>query len=194
MIKTNDGITLIELVMVVSVIGILVVALGFQFQGWMGRYRAENQIKEIYTDLMNARARAMTNNRIHFARLLDSSSYAIYEDDSDGSAKVPDGDGVLQIGAGDSADTQLAGFPKTVEYILDWNNNTVAAPTDLVFNADGTIGTPGFISVFVDKDGDGERDFTSDNECIEILQTRISIGALDDNGTPSKSDDECVTK
>ncbi len=65
----EDGVTLIELIVVVSVIGILVVALGFTFQGWMGRYKVESQMKEMYIDLMNARARAMQRNRMSFCGL-----------------------------------------------------------------------------------------------------------------------------
>ncbi|HLA00790.1 MAG TPA: prepilin-type N-terminal cleavage/methylation domain-containing protein, partial [Thermodesulfovibrionales bacterium] len=98
----NNGITLIELIIVISIIGILAVALGFEFTGWMGGYRVESQMKEMYVDLMDARARAMQRNRTHFVRL-NNSSYSIYEDDSDGTNKVPDGDATLQTGTGSSA-------------------------------------------------------------------------------------------
>jgi prepilin-type N-terminal cleavage/methylation domain-containing protein len=191
---SNRGVTLIELIVVVSVIGILVVALGFSFQGWMGSYKVESQIKEMYVDLMNARARAMQKNRVHFVRLNNSNSYSIYEDDSDGTAKVPDGDGTLQTGTGASADTQLGGFPKTVEYNINWNNSAVGAPVNLTFNTRGIATTLGSISIFVDRDGNGEKDFEPDYDCIVIASTRINTGKLDDKGTTSRGDDECNAK
>jgi len=190
----NKGITLIELIVVVSVIGILVIALGFSFQGWMGKYRVESQIKEMYVDLMNARARAMERNRIHFVRLNNSNSYSIYEDDSDGANKVPDGDGTLQTGTGSSADTQLPTYPQTVEYNLDWNNSAVAAPINLTFNTKGIATTLGTISIFVDRNSDGKKDFEPDYDCIVIASTRINTGKLDDKGTTSRGDDECNAK
>lgn len=190
----NRGITLIELIIVISIIGILAVALGFSFQGWMGGYKVERQTKEMYVDLMNTRARAMQRNRLHFVRFNNSTSYSIYEDDSDGTNKVPDGDGALQTGTGPTADTQLGGFPKTVQYNLDWNNSAVTAPTNLTFNTRGIAATLGSISIFVDRDGDGKKDFEPDYDCIVISATRINTGKLNDKGTPSRADDDCEAK
>lgn len=190
----EKGITLIELIIVISIIGILAVALGFSFQGWMGSYKVESQIKEMYVDLMNARARAMQRNRAHFVSLNNSTSYSIYEDDSDGTNKVPDGDGTLQTGTGSGADTQLPGFPKTVEYANDWANSAITTPRNLTFNTKGLATTLGTISIFVDRDGNGKKDFEPDYDCIVISTTRINTGKLNDKGTTSRADDECVAK
>jgi len=190
----NQGITLIELIIVISIIGILAVALGFEFSGWMGGYRVESQTKEMYVDLMNARARAMQRNRTHFVRLNDSTSYSIYEDDSDGTNKVPDGDGTLQLGTGSSADTELPTFHRTVEYNLDWNNNAITSPIRLTFNTRGLATTLGSLSIFVDRDGDDKKDVDPDYDCIVISATRINMGNLNDKGTTSRADDECIAK
>ncbi len=95
----NHGITLIELIIVISIIGILAVALGFEFTGWMGGYRVESQTKEMYVDLMNARARAMQRNRVHFVRLfIPPTQYTNMYDDTN---PAPDGDGTyLQTALG----------------------------------------------------------------------------------------------
>jgi prepilin-type N-terminal cleavage/methylation domain-containing protein len=188
--KQNRGITLIELIVVISVIGILAVSLGFEFTGWIGAYRVESQAKEMYVDLMNARARAMQRNRVYFVRINNSTSYSIYEDDTDGTSTVPDGDGILQTGT----DTQLPTYPKTVEYNLDWNNSVVGPPVNLTFNTKGIMTTLGSLSIFVDRDGDGRKDFDPDYDCIVIAPTRINMGRLDDKGTIDRGDDECEAK
>lgn len=86
---TNKGITLVETMVVVSIIAIPVIALGFSYQGWMGKYRIESQIKETYPDLMEARTRAMTRNMLHFA-VINTGNYAIYEDTNNSYGNAPD--------------------------------------------------------------------------------------------------------
>ena len=115
--RINDykGVTLIELIIVIAIVGILVVALGFSYTGWMGKYRAESQTKDIYTELLNARARAMNRNRIHFVNFPSTTSYEVYEDTSNAAGvAVIDGDGFLQT----ANDTRLPTFPKTLQYAV----------------------------------------------------------------------------
>jgi len=188
----NEGITLIELIVVVSIIGVLIAAIGISFEGWKGTHKVESEIKVLYEDLMDARVRARNKARFHFVRLLDSTSYTMYEDDSDGTNKVPDGDGVLQTTG--TPDTEIPSFPKTVEIELDWNNSGITSPVNLSFDTKGLAGNTGEISVFVDDDSNGEQDFTPDYDCIVISTTRIIMGQLDVKGTSLRSDDECIPK
>jgi prepilin-type N-terminal cleavage/methylation domain-containing protein len=52
MISTKDnGITLVELLIAISIVCILAVALGFEYADWVGRYRVETQIREMHLDL-----------------------------------------------------------------------------------------------------------------------------------------------
>ncbi|HAM51283.1 MAG TPA: hypothetical protein DCP92_11575 [Nitrospiraceae bacterium] len=78
----QDGITLIELIIVVSIICILAVALGYQFNGWLVRYQVESQIKKMQADLMAARQRAMEKNVQYVVQLpaLQGTGYTICED------------------------------------------------------------------------------------------------------------------
>lgn len=95
--KGNKGITLIELLVVVSIIGILAVALGFSFQGWMGAYKVESIVKEVYSDLMDARSKAMTSGGMSYYVDINAASYQIFQDTN--------GDPANDVG-----DTPMPGF------------------------------------------------------------------------------------
>lgn len=176
--KQENGITLIELIIVISVIAILVVALGFSFQGWMGKYRVENQIKQMHSDFMNARAGAMSMNRVHFVTY-DDDEYAIYDDRN----PLPDGDGGLQppadcrVSAG--SDDCLRGFcsrpnhicGKDVEYAITWTGPV----NQITFDRRGMMNPAG--SIYLTSTVD------ADYDCIRISQTRINMGKWDANTT-----------
>ncbi len=109
----NRGITLIELLVVASIIGILIIALGFSFQGWQGNYKIESATKDLYADLMDARGRAMTRNRMYFVRL-NTDNYSVYEDTNDDTNFNP--------GAGDNPIPEFASA-KNIEYDLAWTGD-----------------------------------------------------------------------
>ena len=152
--KREEGVTLIELIIAVSIIGILVVALGFQFNTWMGRYRVETQIKQIHTDLMNARARAMDRNRV-FCATISANQYTIREDLD----PAPDGDGDCD----DAGDNPLSTYPKTVLYVMNWTGGT-----PIIFDRRGIISPLGSINLTSTVD--------ADYDCLTITQTRINMG------------------
>lgn len=174
----NRGFTLIELLVVITVFGILVVALSFAFIGWQGRYKVESQIKDIYADLMDARVRAMRVNRVHFVDFPDTTSYTIYEDDSDGTNKVPDGDGLFQPGSGNNADTELPSFPKTINYDVKIGTVAGVPPFTFTFNRRGLALQERTICIFTDFDGDKISDVNPDYDCIVLSATRINMGKL----------------
>ena len=158
----NRGITLIELIIVISIIGILLIALGFSFEGWMGGYRVESQTKEMYVDLMNARARAMQRNRLHVVDFPSATQYRIREDTDEDN--VPD--------------TILPSFPKTVQYNISWSWSGASNQYRVNFDNRGIVqpaSNPlgGTICIA------GSSTTTSpDYDCVEISQTRINTGKL----------------
>jgi prepilin-type N-terminal cleavage/methylation domain-containing protein len=190
----DKGMTLVELLVVIAIINIIAISTAFSFRGWMGKYKIESQTKDLYVELTDARLSAMENKRTHFVRLQDATSYTFYEDDSNGGVKVPDGDGVLQTGSGASSDTELPSYPKNVEYDIDWNNNSIAAPINFSFNTRGISSVQADISVYLDRDSDGVQDAIPDYDCIAIRTTRINLGKLEINGTSNRLDDECIIK
>jgi type II secretory pathway pseudopilin PulG len=161
----DDGITLAELIIVVSIIGILTVAVGFSFEGWMGTYRIESQIKELYSDLMEARTRAMTWNRMHFV-VLNISNYVVYEDTNDNA--------ILEPGAG--GDNPVPGYmdpgtlnarAKMVQYDLGWAG-TIEFDTRGLSSSAAAVSVPVALPPGIHPDYD----------CILVYQSRIRIGQM----------------
>jgi prepilin-type N-terminal cleavage/methylation domain-containing protein len=178
-IMGNSGFTLIEMLVVIGIIGILAIALGFSFEGWQGRYRVESTIKDVESDLMKARARAMQRNRGHFFTLA-ANQYTMQEDLS----PWPDGDGDLTA----ADDVRPAGYndpipllQKDVDapYTLTWNGNAeIEFTTRGLYVVEPPPNDTKTICMFTDFDGDLDSDVEPDYDCLVISQTRIILGKL----------------
>lgn len=152
--RNNKGLTLIELIIVIAIIGILVVALAFSFQGWLAAYNVESQIKTLHADLMNARARAMQRNRAHLVDFFPSATtYRISEDLNENGA----------INTGEP----LPSFPKNVDYTVNWDGGGT-----ITFDNRGLASPNGTIS-FTLPSG-----VTPDYDCITLEATRINMGLM----------------
>ncbi len=173
--KSNRGITLIEIIVAISVVGILVAALAFEFQGWFGSYKVESQIKEMYVDLMNARARAMQKNRMHFVDLPSAQpkQYTIYEDTN----TAPDGNGTLET----ASDTQM--LQKTTDYTIV--PALAFGDTRFNFNKNGLVSHNGSIRLF--------STVTPNYDCIVLFTTRINIGKWEECDS-SHAGNECCAR
>jgi len=157
----NRGITLIELIVVITIIGILAIALGFDFTGWIAKYRVESQVKEMYVDLMNARARAMERNRAHFV-VVNTGDYQIFEDTNE------DGD------YDEGTDQPIQGFA-TIKKLANssyWTG-TVTMDTRGLVNQNGTIRF---------NIGTNNPDY----DCIVLFSTRINMGKWDGSNCVAK--------
>ena len=167
-IKDNRGVTLIELMVVVSIVAILVVALGFSFEGWIGKYRLESATKDMYSDLMEAKTRALTRTRAHFITI-NATQYVIYEDTN----TAPDGNGTLET----AADTVV--LQKTIP-----NNYQLQMVSAGAFPQTLTVDTRGLITPAIVIRIDNTR--TPDYDCILVGQVRVQMGKY--NGTTSSCD------
>jgi prepilin-type N-terminal cleavage/methylation domain-containing protein len=170
----NDGVSLIELLVVVSIIGLLIIAMGFSYENWMGNYRLESQTKDLYFDLADARSNAMSHNRVHWV-VLEDQQYTIYEDTN----PAPDGDGVLNI----AADTQVVPTPPTpgkrYEYGFRLQGiNGATLPQTITFNTRGLMAwapappPPGNLDVRFWFTSTKDPDF----DCIVIEQSKVWTG------------------
>lgn len=155
-----SGFTLIELLVVITAIAILSGALAFSFEGWMIGYNVESQIKEMHLDLMNARARAIQKDRMHFIDLT-AGQYTIFEDTN----PAPNGDGI----SNPLADTQVSQIDLDPRYPIRWSDpadTRIAFDTKGLSSDDKTIcSNTAVIS-------------NADYDCIDISSTRIKMGRL----------------
>jgi prepilin-type N-terminal cleavage/methylation domain-containing protein len=169
----NKGITLIELIIVVTIVGILATSLGFSFQGWISGYNVENLIKEMHIDLMNARALTMRNNRMQFVDLT-TTQYTIYEDtNNNGSHEAP------------PTDESVSQKNLNIRYPITWSD---AANTTVEFNTKGISNN--------DKTICSNTSVDADYNCIIITATRINMGQLTTKITDGGACDaaNCIAK
>lgn len=163
------GVTLIELIIVVSIIAILIVALGFSFQGWMAGYRIESQVKEMHVDLMNARTNALQRNRAHFV-IVATNNYQIFEDTNENGA----------YNAGVDAGMVRFTNPKTLGTASLWAGT-------VTMNTRGLVDPNNTIRFNIGTN-------TPDYDCIVLFDTRINIGLWGDCDNNGGTPDECCAQ
>jgi prepilin-type N-terminal cleavage/methylation domain-containing protein len=180
LLSTGRGITLVELLVVVSIVAILAVVLGYNYSGWSARYKVESQIKQLYSDLVGARVRAMQRGMTVFADFPDSEHYRVMEDTN--------GNGAVDASP---TDTLLTGYPKAVDYTLNaaTMDDSASPPTVtsqaigsvvISFDKKGLLSCPTLFTLGTQTRG--VISFTStaspDYDCIIISQTMIDMGQM----------------
>jgi len=163
----QSGFTMIELIIVVSIIAILILAGAFQFMGWIARYKVEAQTKDMYTDLMTARSRAMQRNMTYLVELA-ATSYTICEDTNN--------NGVCDNPAETTANISRKLSKPNPRYQMNWgfggglsritmDRRGVSTPNGSIWllQPDGTVWAVGDV----------------DYDCVVISETRINMGKWD---------------
>ncbi len=160
--------SLIELTVVITIIGVLAGLGVVNFTRWINRYKVETEAKQMYTDLMQARLMAMEKNRVHFVNLA-ANSYSIYDDTN--------GDGALTVG------TDPLAYPATsLSFPIAWNGTT-----PITFNTKGLTDSSAGNTICIYSTLDPSYD------CVVVSRTRIRAGKLNSQGGTCSSD-KCDAK
>jgi len=171
----NDcrGITLIELLVTITVVSVLVIALGFQFTAWRGGYNIESAMKELHSDLMNARAMAMQRSRVQFVTL-STTQYSLYDDTN----PAPDGNGTLEV----ASDRRVVQRGFEIPYPVTWS---AMAPPAIAFTQKGLARDVQADMKVSETSTEKticanpvETSLNADNDCIIVAATRINLGKL----------------
>lgn len=175
-IKGDYGFSLIELMVVIAIVGILTAIAALGYSRWTIKFRVEQQIKEMYADLMDARTKAMTRNRSHFLTLA-STQYTIRDDSDDD-------------GANETTDAVVANR-SNLKYQLSWSD---IAQTNIEFNSKGLYTQVTTKTICIRSTENPSVTNTNPTaDCIIIQQTRINMGNLADKGGSCNSEN-CQAK
>jgi type IV fimbrial biogenesis protein FimT len=165
--RTKKGFTLIEVLIVISLIGILVTIASISGKAWLDNSRVEGQMKAMFTDLTNARISAMVKNRTYFVVFSPSAAaatqYTIYQD----TTPAPDGDGVLQT----ATDAVVTRTNLNAAYSVTSDAGEIDFDSRGLVSA-GLAGTETTIRVI--------GSFGSAYDCIVISATKTRMGVMND--------------
>ena len=145
----NAGMTFVELLVSVAVVGSLIMLSYFSFEKWMAKYIVEKSTRDLYADMMHTRITAMARCRDYYL-VLDQASYTMYEDRNE------DGD--------PDEGEEVPAYPKKVKQALHWNGSGAA----FTFDKRGQV-TPNRTIWFVSG-------ANPDSDCMRVSRTRILIG------------------
>jgi type IV fimbrial biogenesis protein FimT len=153
----NRGFALAEVLVVITIIGILAAIAAVDYRNWVVRASIERQIKEMHTDLMQARLQSMHRNRMHFVSL-GPQAYRII-DDRDDSGRREDHDPVVVDKSG-------------LKHSINWSGVT---DTQITFNKKGLSQDNKTICIYSDAG--------AAFDCLIISASRINLGKIKDQSS-----------
>ena len=170
MVNDKRGFTLVEVLTVIFIMGLLMGIAAVNYSQMQRRYTEEQQVKQLFTDLLDARIRAMQHGRSYFVSLANSAAYSIYADTD----PSPDGDGLLTA----ATDSLLS--TKTMIASHTWVKS-IPGVTVVQFTDKGLLSsTTPTLWIRIDPSAGAEFD------CVVIGEIKTGIGSI--NGT------NCVVK
>ena len=163
----KDGFSIVELLIVLVIMGVCAAMGAGSIANVVRKNRVENQTRRIYSDLMSARTRAMSLNRIHWV-VISGTQAAVYEDtnDSGGAREASTVD--LQVLKRD-ADTSMSPINSVPsDETVTWNN-----ATPITINGRGVVSAGSQGTLCVDPTVP-TLEFT--RSCIVVSRTRMALG------------------
>ncbi len=153
------GFTLIELMVVVTIMSVLLGIAGSSLQTYQARYEAENQVRLMHADMMQARFRAFERNKRCFVKVT-TDSYQVIEDTNDSGGSTAD-----------SGDTALWPVPKRLKYKPCWTGTIVMNERGTISSSSGGILCNNPLSIRFETAGAGP-----EYDCIAVNPTRLNAG------------------
>lgn len=178
--KKNDGMTVIELLVVIGIIALLAAIAVPNMGEFVRQNRIQNQTRRIYADLSNMRIMAMNTNRMHFMQLgLANNAYQVLEDTN--------GDNLPSTSPTDTIRLARKEAPFTWSNTTPANEAVTTTPSTLVptFDSRGYAATTGTICMLK---GGGKPESGNVTNCIVVSPTRIRMGKIIKNGGCSEAD------
>lgn len=168
-----NGFTLVELLVTMAILSILFAIAGLSMRSWLGKASAEEQIKQMYADCVNARSRAMNRNRSHFVEIVLPNQYRIWEDTN---PAATDGNNALENIVPGTIPGAAGGDTLLLRKITTWNL-TSGGIVQFTFDPRGGISwLPGNIP---NARVQIQSIFNPAVDCISLSATRIRLGRWD---------------
>lgn len=147
----SRGFTLIEVLIVIAIIGIISAIGTFQFNAYFIKSAIESQTRQMYTDIIEQRSRALFEKRNRGVRIA-STVLSLYSS------------------ANDAAPRTVIGNPfetKVLKYPITSNNNS-----DIIFDTGGMLDTVSNKTICISATNSASID------SIVVSETRIRLGKL----------------
>jgi len=150
----DQGFSLLELLVVISIISTLFAIAGIYGKQYVDRYNAESQIRKMHSDLLQARVQAMEKNMLSTV-VVNTGSYKIgFTDDNGVTTWQP---------------------LNTLKYTVSSGTGTITMDQKGIISAGTT--TESILTLIKFYTGSG----TPEYDCMQLYATRINIGRM--NGT-----------
>jgi prepilin-type N-terminal cleavage/methylation domain-containing protein len=153
------GVSLLELLVVIAVSGVLTGIAGFTAQGLLSQYDMERQVRQMQSDMMNARVQAFEKKRAYFITVTNS-CYQITEDTNESGGTTPD--------LGDRA---LWSMPKQFKFHSQWNGTFIMKANGIISTSAHPLLANAALAIRFEND-----EIKPEYDCISVGPTRIKEG------------------